>query len=452
MIIKIFVRTAGAKNSGRFLLFFFLIALFLSGCAGNTSDKNERLSREVNIEENENHKIYEEDGKDYVQLSEKWNWDKLGEELFRISAEELLICKDNAQNISPETVHLKYAGTFPDDLVNELSKILLQNSKMINQSMTENAAYFEFLEKYGSNEYELIPKDENDICLSSFQYDLKGKKYILNVYDSEGSAGYCYAVLSEKINEEIITIASFDMQNEGRGKVICYEEEFYFIYLLYNYNLKYYDGIYLYRLGMNVEEDNLCIRCVPQEYIWDCKLALKEYDENEIDDYINQIKGELMSGYYVEVGKDISCLQRVDDDSKLAKEFSSISDDQEYYKVDFANIGVPIYYQTTIFTPSNDYLTVHLTGEFYLYDYEKGREIKLFELKTDTESDDQLVQMWFHEINNRIYTFQIYHLDGYNYLLSVRYVAGNDVTIVRQEHIIPRFGFEITEGKKWIAF
>ena len=95
---------------------------------------------------------------------------------------------------------------------------------------------------------------------------------------------------------------------------------------------------------------------------------------------------------------------------------------------------------------------MHLTGEFYLYDYEKGREIKLFELKTDTESDDQLVQMWFHEINNRIYTFQIYHLDGYNYLLSVRYVAGNDVTIVRQEHIIPRFGFEITEGKKWIAF
>ena len=196
----------------------------------------------------------------------------------------------------------------------------------------------------------------------------------------------------------------------------------------------------------------MCIRCVPQEYIWDCKQALKEYDENEIDDYINQIKGELMSGYYVEVGKDISCLQRVDDDSKLAKEFSSISDDQEYYKVDFANIGVPIYYQTTIFTPSNDYLTVHLTGEFYLYDYEKGREIKLFELKTDTESDDQLVQMWFHEINNRIYTFQIYHLDGYNYLLSVRYVAGNDMTIVRQEHIIPRFGFEITEGKKWIAF
>lgn len=439
----------------RVIIFIPCIILFLFGCA--VVDEDNDLGTVQNITASENEETLENvvngDSGDYEQIYNMLNWDKLQENMFSPWPDEISGNNEDIwhSDIDAEIVEIEYEGTFPKELVNELGNILMENSMQEKQSMAENSDYLDLLEKYGGYEYKTALEDENDNFLNCFKYNVNEKEYFLTIYDSGGSAGFCYAVLSENIRGEMEAIASFDMQNKGRGQVICYEDDYYYVYLFYNDNLKYYDGIYLYRLGPDVAEDNLYIHCIPQEYLWDSQVDKEDYDKNEITDCIEEIKGTLLSGNYIEVGQDANWLLQIEDDSKQVEDFPLSNGDEKYYMIDFANIGIPVYFQRTIFMPSNYYSTVHMEGQFYLYDDNRRKEMELSTLNF-SESENQLVQMWFREINNKIYTFQIYHLKGYYYLLSVRYIEGDHMTVVRQDVMIPQFCFEIIEGKKWIAF
>lgn len=114
---------------------------------------------------------------------------------------------------------------------------------------------------------------------------------------------------------------------------------------------------------------------------------------------------------------------------------------QNIRKLDFANMGVPIYFWTYMCHVERFPATVE--AGFYMYDKSRNKIYELGEWPADTDA----VQLWFHEIDGKVYTFLVYRLAGYNYMLSVRLIEGNEVTSIAQYHIIPRFSYEITEGQ-----
>ena len=62
----------------------------------------------------------------------------------------------------------------------------------------------------------------------------------------------------------------------------------------------------------------------------------------------------------------------------------------------------------------------------------------------------KLVQMWFKEMEGKVYTFCLYHVSDYNYMLNVVRLEGNEVNRIRTDILSPRRHFVLTEGEKSI--
>ena len=54
--------------------------------------------------------------------------------------------------------------------------------------------------------------------------------------------------------------------------------------------------------------------------------------------------------------------------------------------------------------------------------------------------------MWFKKIDGKVFTFRIYHVSDYNYVLNTVLVEGNHVMQVRNDIFSPQRKFVITEG------
>lgn len=319
------------------------------------------------------------------------------------------------ETVNAEPQYAEYQGDFPKELVEEFEKILLQkNKKGSDYAVDDSSDYEELLKKYGSEKYELTldelavlfpeveqHREEIETIYDAYQFceasencnqiyrffSEENREFYLYTYEYGGTAGYCYAQLMEKIEGEMIyTGFKFDMLNNGIGGLICYEGEHYFVYIELNDRLHYGDGIRIYRVAPDATEaDNVLIRCVPEKYVWEDGMMASD-DTTEVSAYIERIKDEIADKRYIE------------------------------------------------------------TADTYLYDGEKIAGFS--ELLQQTSPHNELVQMWFYEIDDKVYTFQIFHMKGYNYMLAVRLVEENNITTIGCDYIVPRFCFEIMEGKE----
>lgn len=379
------------------------------------------------------------------------------------------------ETVNAEPQYTEYQGDFPKELVEEFEKILLQkNKKGSDYAVDDSSDYEELLKKYGSEKYELTldelavlfpeveqHREEIETINDAYQFceasencyhiyrffSEENREFYLYTYEYGGTAGYCYAQLMEKIEDEMIyTGFEFDMLNDGIGGLICYEGEYYFVYIQLNDRLQYGDGIRIYRVAPDATEaDNVLIRCVPEKYVWEDGMMASD-DTTGISAYIERIKDEIADKRYIETGDTQGAWYSygMENDTETAFDFPLNTEEQSYRKTDFANIDMPIYYNTKV--SSNEKLPPFLEGEFYLYNGEKLTGFS--ELLQGANSHNELVQMWFYEIDDKVYTFQIFHLKGYNYMLAVRLVEENNITTIGCDYIVPRFCFEITEGKE----
>ncbi len=79
-----------------------------------------------------------------------------------------------------------------------------------------------------------------------------------------------------------------------------------------------------------------------------------------------------------------------------------------------------------------------LISEFYIRDSQKDSFIELEKLRLDQETSRELklIQLWFKEIGGKIFTFRIYHISSYNYVLDVSLIEGDNVTRVRTDLLL----------------
>lgn len=236
------------------------------------------------------------------------------------------------------------------------------------------------------------------------------------------------------------------------------EGEFYYVFIQNNYLLKIWDGIRIYKL-LGTEYDNLEIRYLPEQYIWRC--LYYNYNESigdevnaEIEAHLDKLQEEIMPGGYVDDGTSGGMKVYYGDeeavpDLEIESSNSAWHSYGPIYKIDLANCGLPVYLWKAEYTPSNTWTIEHLKTKFFYYDEKKQTFVELENLctKAGLSGEINLVQMWFREIGGKIYTFRMYDVGDYNYMLNIVLLEGDHVTQIRSYIVIPQRHFVLTEGK-----
>lgn len=373
---------------------------------------------------------------------------------------------------------------FPEGLVVMLEEALYNSSNVMDSG--NESSYLETLNALGAGEFMLKIDDlylhfteiaayKDQIKWEEEAYDLihdlyggprnglrcfyiplaDGHDNYVFLYRSGGSNGAVSVRLTELIDNKLVIINEFEAQNDGEGRVILYEGEFYYVFLQYNYNLKEYDGIRIHKLEDDPEAENLLIRYLPEQYIWK-KLyfgpvySLDSETGESIDEYVEKVKEEIMSDSYLDVGTSLHGIKVYYGDEEETTDFV-LNPDGPYdtiYKMDIANCNMPVYIWKTEYTPSNIGTSEYLKIRFYLYDPQTDSSVELDRLSEDEWSNGiNLVQMWFKEIDEKVYTFRIYHISGYNYMLNIILLERDKVNQLGTYVLLPQSEFVLAEGE-----
>lgn len=271
-----------------------------------------------------------------------------------------------------------------------------------------------------------------------YQYSIGESQFLLLVTDSGGSARFvdisCYRLVENEL-EYLDEVGTLDMN----ARVVPYENGFYLVDTIYNYYSKYDDTIYLYPLTPEgISGQALEVTLLPEDYIW-----TKGYQGNastlgQINNYVESIQKELMATS--PINDDIivytGCEESVTDPVKLQR----LSDDHDWYMVDYDNDGVPEYQSKHHWFPSN-YTTLYLITEEYRLE---NITLKLQEI-WETECpyrypnyEYELIQRWYQEFDGKIYTFQLFLTEGYNYYMNVSLWEKEHISWIASYYITPR--------------
>ena len=409
-----------------------------------------------------------------------WYTDEMKEEVYEYSEE-----------VKGEFVEVQNAGnSFPPELITAFEEMLYQSFDYnMDKSFWEDiekSIYFEATKKFSSDKFELdmeemkrlFPELEDPEVEMASEYDayklVSGRENCVNMFhfnmtpdqdnyviaeSSGGSNGAMMIELTKLENDEFVIISSFETQNNGYGRVIQYGEGFYYVFIEYNYNLKNYDGIRIHKLGENAAEDNLLIKYLPYNYVW--KNVYMTTDGESLNTYLEGIKGDITSDTYLENGLakdvDVFCGDEIKDEDFGVQNVDEFYFSSHYHKADFANIGVPIYMRKSNFIPS-DYRNVwQFKCRFFLQNPENDSVWELDQMEIGASGavpyQDRLVlvQMWFKEIEGKVYTLCLYHAFDYNYVLNVYAIEGDKAEQIRTDILSPQRQFVLTEGERFFS-
>lgn len=355
---------------------------------------------------------------------------------------------------------------FPPDLVRELEEMLYQSLDRDFHKLTweeiSKSRYFEFTKKYGSEEFALHSEEIEEYrkrtgaenCENMFRITMDSEQdcYVFLEYDG-GSDGHRNVRLAIPKGEEYVTICEFETQNEGYGTVIRYEQYFYYIYLESNYVLKNFDGVHIYKLGVNADRENILIKYLPSQYNW--KNIYDTYEGTALNNYIESIKDDITSDTYLENGNESNEWCDYHGDEKPDETIQAQTEEYyktEYYKIDFLNTGIPIYITYATYVPSNNNFAWHKRIHFYLNHPQYNIAVELKQMALADEPGPELVQLWFKELEGKVYTFCLYHVSDYNYVLNTVLFEENRMSRVRTDILCPQRYFTLTEGERFQSF
>lgn len=303
-------------------------------------------------------------------------------------------------------------------------------------------------------------------CLHIFHLCLvKGQDNYIFV--CQGNSGAVDVVVTERTGDEFTVISEFEAPSDKEGEVVCYGDEFYYIFPYSAFNGKEYDGAGIYRLADDPAKNFLSIRYLPEEYVWEELYALDESSEigEKMDVYVEQVKKDMMSETYLDKGIGTDGMEVYFGDEiesehisvKVESQFPYIGSDPETeyngiaYQVDLANCGLPVYvwkeHALSYITGKPEYLQ----ARFYFYDSLTDSYIELTQLRLDDRrgnDDMELVQMWMKKIKGKVYTFRIYYVSDYSYMMNVALLEKNHMETVRTYVLSPRKTFMVGEDNE----
>lgn len=269
-----------------------------------------------------------------------------------------------------------------------------------------------------------------------YQYAIGDDTYLLFMVDSGGSARFminaCY-----RLTEDGPEYLGDQWNTWWNDYVVPYEGEFYLVDGNYNFYSKYVDVIYLHRLtSEGISEDATAVVLSPVSYVWTDGYKSDDAALEQIDRYVEEIGEELMK--VSPINDDVEVYTGCEEPVTDAVLRQRLLWSYDWYRVDYDNDGRSEYLARHYWYPSNS-TTLGLLTERYRMD---GITVQLYE-SWEPECpysyyDYELIQLWYQEFDGKIYTFQLFLTEGYNYYLSVSLVEGSQVSWIASYYVTPR--------------
>ena len=272
-----------------------------------------------------------------------------------------------------------------------------------------------------------------------YQYDLDNSTYYISVVDSGGTARFVDINLYKKSNGELTVLNNW-VSLDINARVIMYNHALYFIESSYNYYSKYTDTIYIYRLGPEQIKDYVTIELQPNHFEWEDIYSNHLSYEKSISSYVDSIKSDLMDKSPI---NDNIQVYMGDENNKFSKDkllrLKSVGGNYEYNEIDFNNDGEPEYFDRRFWFPSTSTI-LYLMNNVYRF-----TDKRTITINGDFDRDGStLIQLWFKEIDGKVFTFRLFLNDGYNYCLNVSLIENTNITQVQSYLIVPKNGFNIS--------
>lgn len=412
---------------------FILITVFLCGCAADENSQelveseqsaetaqDEQTSQAEETKQDEQGKITYDDLNTQAFHDQLYK-EPLGQELFQAVQE------------FRETA---YEGEIvPAELVFEVEKLLYEYDACLssNDEWTD-VDLATWIESMGRSSYavsaekimEQFPEIGNK-CIGAFRFPLT-EETTGYITCNGGTSGFGYISFFEEHDGRLEEIDWFEVQEpRNNGEVILYDSKYYYVRSEYNCKLNRYDTIQIYCIGPDLKENNVQVRYVPENYVWKALDSAMTIEDEELKDYIEKSKSEVMSEEYIERG------QR----GMFTKAYGAGEED-----VDFANIGDSVHVEKWINEPNSHYAISYMKMVYTYQDHELNC------LEDDGfyfPVEGNLKQMWFAEIGGTVYTFQLYAREDYSYMLNVVKVEGDQISTLWREQAVPQKHFVICE-------
>lgn len=382
------------------------------------------------------------------------------------------IC-DHAESVKePFAAVMNEDSVIPSELVVLLEEALYHSSSL--DIREKNSSYYRTLAELGANEYEMSLEEiiaafpevdaikeqvKTEYAVFAFLYEqmdapqeidnmfyFEGNRYLF-VYKSGGSNGVRSLCLTEYTDGRFSVLMDFEIEDNGDGKLIKYGKDFYFIFLQCTHNsLQDFDGIRIYKIGENAMTDNLQIRYLPKEYIWERQGWA--FDFPSLESYINFLKDKIVSKEhrYLDMGYDKYMTISGDEVEVTNLQTDNLEyPSRKIYQADIANLGIPVYMQMVgAWEAKRDYGV-----NFYLKDPQTNMLLELDQLsiKKDNTSCLRMVDVWFKVVDNKTLTFSMYYVSDYSYMLNIVLLEGGEVKPLEAWLLLPKKEFVLIEGE-----
>ncbi len=295
--------------------------------------------------------------------------------------------------------------------------------------------------------YEILAQEQGIFdCSGVYCYLQDGQEQYVFVCPSDG---YCMVRLGKRMDGEVIVTDEFNTRNTGYGRVIVYQDDYYYMYMQYNENFQCYDGVQIHHLGESPKTETITVRYVPKRYGWTTIYENEECTETAVWEYLYQMQVELLNDEYLEMGAGSGGLTIYIGDEELVPDFPEelVNVGGVYvYQIDMTNNDIPIYVKKRRIGPGDCVRSLVMHYYVECSGEEGFQEMEVLStFGYGGVGQDELIQMWFKEIDGTVYTFQVYHIDHYSYLLNALLIQEDQVTVIGQTIATPTREFELIE-------
>ena len=266
-----------------------------------------------------------------------------------------------------------------------------------------------------------------------YKYQLEGETFYLLIFDSGGSAGIANNYIYKEVNGELLEIDYWDSLDLD-ANVIEYEGNVYFIQSGFKYYSEYISGFYICKLTSNGIGDCILINLKPDEFIWK-NIYEGEQSYTAVTEYVYIIKDDLMvtsrlDDIKIYVGDEAENFDKDKQQRLKLEDKNGI-----YYEIDFNNDGISEYVKKYYSYPNAG---LRLVNENYKFLNNQVLSLGDFDMH-----GNKLLQVWFKEIEGKVFTFKLFLNSRYKYILNVSLIENIDVTQVQSYIIVPKCEFVI---------
>lgn len=304
-----------------------------------------------------------------------------------------------------------------------------------------------FFEQYAP---ELADKPDDSVHYQYFGYDDYVYKYRMNntsyyllthLYYLEGDDGYYsrWLTIYEESDGEMILFNSVEFHSD-KLRVFLYDNDIYVVTKNIRDNPGNTGSIDIYKLQSEGEGNYASVKIDINNYRWEKIYGNGESSETTINEYLEEIK----RGQLTKENLDIFSYRtfhgdetKVTDLNRLSRIYAVEFSYTNAYEIDFNNDGEA---ECILYSYGDS-----TYGGVYdiAYKFSNGGLVKI--AAGWTEPDERVVQLWFKELDDKIYTFQLILCDNNYYILNASLIEDSNITQVQNYLILPEVKYELSK-------